>query len=104
MEREVIGAAEQEQKWESEREALQNELTSIREQRPSASTTLTVNNLQEAFRAEIDALAEENSQLKRKAQELERESAEYKDKANNLDTRVVSVERERALLANNVEE
>uniref|UniRef100_A0A1I8AZC4 Uncharacterized protein n=1 Tax=Meloidogyne hapla TaxID=6305 RepID=A0A1I8AZC4_MELHA len=101
VEREVVNAAEQEQKWEAERETLQNELISLQEQRNTASTSLNVNNLHEAFRAEIDALAEENLQLKRKSNELEKELNEQREKANNLEIRALGIERERTLLANN---
>ncbi|CAK5080246.1 unnamed protein product [Meloidogyne enterolobii] len=101
VEREIASAAEQEQKWETERETLQDELNTLREQKNTFSSSLNVNNLHEAFRAEIDALAEENLQLKRKSNELEKELNEQRERANNLDIKALGIERERALLANN---
>jgi len=103
VEREIASAAEQEQKWETERETLQDELNALREQKNTfSSSSINVNNLHEAFRAEIDALAEENLQLKRKSNELEKELNEQRERANNLDIKALGIERERALLANNV--
>uniref|UniRef100_A0A915P8P1 Uncharacterized protein n=1 Tax=Meloidogyne floridensis TaxID=298350 RepID=A0A915P8P1_9BILA len=90
VEREIANAAEQEQKWETERETLQDELNTLREQKNTfSSSSINVNNLHEAFRAEIDALAEENLQLKRKSNELEKELNEQRERANNLDIKAL---------------
>lgn len=61
-----------------------------------------INETYEAFRGEIDALKVENSQLKQLNRDRDRELADQRDKAEQMGSRVDSLEKERTLLVNNV--
>ena len=99
FERDAADMAAREENWTAEREALRAELSTQRER---ITARAGVDNVHEAFGAEIDALAAENAELKQQQRHRDRELAEQRDRADELDGRVQSAERERALLVANV--
>jgi chromosome segregation ATPase len=99
VERETGEMAAREENWAEEREAMRAELHSLRER---ITAGVGIDNVHEAFRAEIDALSAENAQLKQLGRERDRELAEQRDRADELEGRMQGAERERTLLIGNV--
>lgn len=58
--------------------------------------------MNEAFRAEINSLTEENAHLKQIGRERDRELSDQRDKNEELSSRIENLEKERNLLVNNV--
>lgn len=99
MERETAEMATREEKWTEERERFRAELSTLREQITAGAG---LDNVHEAFRAEIDALAAENAQLKQQSRDRDRELGEQRDRADELESRMQAMDRERAMAMNNV--
>lgn len=116
-EREAAEMAEREENWDHEREqlkvsinilsispsyinvALQDEISALRERITSKAG---MDEMNEAFRAEINSLTEENAHLKQLGRERDRELSDQRDKNEELSTRIENLEKERNLLVVNV--
>lgn len=78
---------------------FKEELSLLRERITSKAGTDDMN---EAFRAEIDSLKAEINHLKQTGRERDRELADQQDKNEEISAKVEAVERERTLLIQNV--
>uniref|UniRef100_A0AC34EZV0 Uncharacterized protein n=1 Tax=Panagrolaimus sp. ES5 TaxID=591445 RepID=A0AC34EZV0_9BILA len=97
-EKEAIELAEKEENWEQEKEILKEELSLLRERITSKAGTDDMN---EAFRAEIDSLKAEINHLKQTGRDRDRELADREDKNEELSAKVEAFEKERTLLVQN---
>lgn len=101
VEKDATEMVEREQQWTTERDALRMELSTLRERITAGAGLDTVH---EAFRAEIDALATENAQLKQQNRDKDRQLGEHRDRAEELESRLQAMERDRTLAMNNMRE
>uniref|UniRef100_A0AC35GY19 Uncharacterized protein n=1 Tax=Panagrolaimus sp. PS1159 TaxID=55785 RepID=A0AC35GY19_9BILA len=97
-EKEAVEMAEKEENWEQEKEILKEELSLLRERITSKAGT---NDMNEAFRAEIDSLKAEINHLKQTGRDRDRELADQQDKNEELTARIEASEKERTLLLQN---
>uniref|UniRef100_A0A915CVB1 Nucleoprotein TPR n=1 Tax=Ditylenchus dipsaci TaxID=166011 RepID=A0A915CVB1_9BILA len=97
-EREAVEMAEKEENWEMDRDMLKEEISGLRERITSKAG---IDETNEAFRAEIDSLTTENAYLKQLGRERDRELADQTAKAEELSSRLETMEKERGLFVNN---
>lgn len=112
-ERQAVEIAEKEENWEQEREMLKDEISGLRERITSKAgclhdnfgilnVNLGVDEMNEAFRSEIDSLNAENAHLKQIGRERDRELADQRDKVEELSGKIGVFERERNAWTNTV--
>uniref|UniRef100_A0AC34R4D8 Uncharacterized protein n=1 Tax=Panagrolaimus sp. JU765 TaxID=591449 RepID=A0AC34R4D8_9BILA len=99
-EKEAVDMAEKEENWEQEKELLKEELSSLRERITSKAG---MDDMNEAFRAEIDSLKAESNHLKQQLRERDRELADQRDKNEDLSAKYENAEKERTMLLTNLE-
>uniref|UniRef100_A0A914XZL8 Uncharacterized protein n=1 Tax=Panagrolaimus superbus TaxID=310955 RepID=A0A914XZL8_9BILA len=97
-EKEAVEMAEKEENWEQEKEILKEELSLLRERITSKAGTDDMN---EAFRAEIDSLKAEINHLKQTGRDRDRELADRENKNEELAAKMEAFEKERTLLVQN---
>uniref|UniRef100_A0AC35TQ28 Centrosomal protein n=1 Tax=Rhabditophanes sp. KR3021 TaxID=114890 RepID=A0AC35TQ28_9BILA len=85
---------EKEENWQQIRDALKNELSEVREKMTNIAG---IDDLSEAFRAEINTLKEENTSLKLTNRDRDRELFDERNKIENLEKRISNLEKDKTM-------